>query len=392
MNTPLSADLIRAEGAVPPPSEPLFRDGFGGLDLSDPVIQQRIAEVWEAAAVFGTVLVLIAALWWGLNRLPRPRRIPSLLWQIRLARVVAISVVLATVFVSWDLWWHQAVGRDTFWEPPHLGLYTFACIAMLGSMLGWHATHGKHWRTVLLVLLLIPIAAPFDQFWHTIFGVEDLTRPHLLIWSPPHLAVALAAVFAQIALLPLLARDTNASLRGLMGMIVFGNLIATGMYLVLPVHPTEGFGQLIGFWGAGAMAIPLIAGSLIGRSWLRDSAGSTKISFATTVITLIAYVNELAPGIVMLPHDRMPNWIICATFLLASAWIDASERVWLPLRGLIGGMISAAMMFATARYFLDAAFFYENANVAIALLSGSIGGCIGAVGASRVTRTPALTT
>lgn len=53
-----------------------------------------------------------------------------------LVRAIAAALTIAVVAATWDVWWHSAVGRDTFWEPPHLFLYSAALCVIAGLLVG----------------------------------------------------------------------------------------------------------------------------------------------------------------------------------------------------------------------------------------------------------------
>jgi hypothetical protein len=356
-------------------------------ETSDIAFEANIAEAWQAAGIMLFAILIILSVWFTLSRLPKPTVLMSAHKQIKLARSIGIITVLAVAAVSWDTWWHRAIGRDTIWEPPHLLLYTFAVYCILASLYGWYATQNSKWKMVALVLLMIPIGAPFDQLWHTYFGIENLTRPVAMLWAPPHLMIAFASSFTLLFLLPILENDTVQSLRHLMGVLIFGTLTATGLFLLLPVHPTEGWGQLLGLWGALPMSAVIVAGPLIGRAWLRDEAGATKLMLVTVLLLLVAYTQEMAPHVTMIPHDTMPNWLIVWVNVMAAAWLDASSRFSFFWRGLIAGTVSSACMFGIARYFLDPEFFYGTDKVVIAIVAGGIGGILGAMIAKKAINT-----
>jgi hypothetical protein len=105
----------------------------------------------------------------------------------------------------WDISWHRTVGRDTFWTPPHLCIYGgvsllgLVCVAVVA-----HTTSGlqrdsrEHVRLVELWGLRAPLgfalagfgvlggllSAPFDEWWHRMFGLD------VTVWSPPRYATS----------------------------------------------------------------------------------------------------------------------------------------------------------------------------------------------------------
>src|SRR5262245_33001738 len=121
------------------------------------------------------------------------------LWTLLAAKL------LAGWGVQWDIEWHVVVGRDTFWIPPHVMTYAGVALAVVVSfgvlaaetavalrgrrpvgrpgerrrVLGLWATPAfplAAWGIALTVL-----AAPVDDLWHRLFGLD------VTLWSPPHL-------------------------------------------------------------------------------------------------------------------------------------------------------------------------------------------------------------
>ena len=103
--------------------------------------------------------------------------------------------------LTWDIRWHLLIGRDSFWIPPHLLIYSAVivvlalCLATLARetllalhgqpapgtvrRLGLVGTPGTQLACWGLVVMLL--AAPIDDLWHRLFG------PDVTLWSPPHL-------------------------------------------------------------------------------------------------------------------------------------------------------------------------------------------------------------
>lgn len=356
------------------------------LEEAPSVVSGDYSETYEAAGVFLVICVLIAGLWHAVSKVAKPRWTLTLQQQVRIAKVMEVLIFTAVCSAAWDLWWHRAVGRDTLWELPHLLLYTTVLLAVVGSLLGWYVTRQRSWKYFAMALMLIPIAAPFDQLWHTIFGVEDFSKPHLLIWSPPHFMVSFSAVLSQFFLLPILRKEQDHDTRNLFGTLVFGCCTATMMFQMLPLHPTEGFGQILGFWGVFSLTAVISTVPLFGRNWLNDRVGASKICFVALAVLMVAYGEETAAGIVMTPHDRMPNWIIVATMLATGVAIDVSKNVPASLRGSTIGVAAALLMFGSTRFFTDPSLMYSLSDVAIAMLSGGLGGFVGMVSAKRYLR------
>lgn len=51
-----------------------------------------------------------------------------------LGRFIAGAFFVVVAAGSWDVWWHGAIGRDSFWEPPHLLLQAGVLAALIASI------------------------------------------------------------------------------------------------------------------------------------------------------------------------------------------------------------------------------------------------------------------
>ena len=148
--------------------------------------------------------------------------VPWYLWAVALA---STSIVVGVI---WDISWHRAIGRDSFWTPAHLAIYLGGALA--GLACGWHVlrtTFGPDagaraaavrfwgfygplgaWVCIWGALAMI-VSAPFDDWWHNAYGLD------VEILSPPHVVLA-AGIFAigNGALLMALARQNAAPAGG----------------------------------------------------------------------------------------------------------------------------------------------------------------------------------
>lgn len=171
-----------------------------------------------------------------------------------LARVVAISLCGGVTALVWDAWWHIAVGRDTFWEPPHLVLYSSVIVALLAGLLGWWTTKEAVWKKLAIATLLVPLSAPFDNAWHNFFGVENLNTI-LIIWSPPHLFL-FGALIAGILMSFMLLRQDSESVRLLLGSYAWGCILAMSAIVAAPFYPFGPY-HIWRFAGAGVLTVIL---------------------------------------------------------------------------------------------------------------------------------------
>ncbi len=140
---------------------------------------------------------------------------PSLLMTVALSSIA--------IGITWDISWHETVGRDTFWTPAHMAIYLGGVLG--GCVGGWLAF--KHtfragpaerdssvsvfgaraplgaWVAIWGALAMVT-SAPFDDWWHNAYGLD------VKIVSPPHAVLGLGMLGISVgALLLLLSRQNR---------------------------------------------------------------------------------------------------------------------------------------------------------------------------------------
>jgi hypothetical protein len=145
----------------------------------------------------------------------------SIPWFVYAALFGSTSIVIGGY---WDISWHQSIGRDTFWSPPHLAIYLGGVVAGVSS--GWtvlKSTFGgdASSRAGLVQLwgfrgplgaffciwgaFAMLTSAPFDDWWHSAYGLDTE------ILSPPHVVLALGIAAIQVgALIEVLALQNRS--------------------------------------------------------------------------------------------------------------------------------------------------------------------------------------
>lgn len=128
----------------------------------------------------------------------------ALPWQLAAIVFAATSVIVGLI---WDISWHMTIGRDTFWTPAHLAIYTGGAVAGLASgfevlrrsfvartrtaddVTIWRIFHGPlgGWLAIWGAVAMIT-SAPFDDWWHDAYGLD------VKIISPPHAVLALGFI------------------------------------------------------------------------------------------------------------------------------------------------------------------------------------------------------
>lgn len=148
----------------------------------------------------------------------RAKTIPWTIWAC------AAAVTSVAIGGHWDIAWHRAIGRDEFWTPPHIAIYS--CGVLAGVACAWLILRtsffgGDRAGTVSIWGLRAPLgafiiawggtmmltSAPFDDWWHSAYGLDTK------ILSPPHmlLVAGILSVKAGTLLLIMGAMNRSAS-------------------------------------------------------------------------------------------------------------------------------------------------------------------------------------
>ena len=156
--------------------------------------------------------------------------------------LLILSKLIAGWGVQWDIQWHVLIGRDSFWIPPHVMTYAGVTLAVLVSfgvlawetlrggtglrILGFRGTRGFHlaaWGIGLTVL-----AAPIDDLWHRLFGLD------VTLWSPPHLLGIVGAAVNSVACF-VIAREVYpaGSRMRMAALLATGALLYGGLHLTV---------------------------------------------------------------------------------------------------------------------------------------------------------------
>jgi hypothetical protein len=331
-------------------------------------------------ALLGLIVTIIfmVGIYKYLDRLPhKGRGVFSPAKETYLAHLMTSLILVGISAAAWDIWWHRAVGRDSIFELPHIFLYSAALLAVIAGVYGFYKTRDKTWKKIAIAMLVVPVSAPFDNFWHILFGVEDLSRPISLSWSPPHVALSIAVAMALFFLIPIIIRGKHYGLRHFFGAITFGSIMGILFFLLMPFHPTEGAGQLLGFWGAGIFAGAFSGVYMLAQKRLGGKVDAIRSGMITILLGLFFIGKETAPGMILLPHDKPPTWLFIFAHFIPLVFLDlAKDRLKPPVRGAIAGAMYATILFGFSRVYFEAQFQYGNIDVAIAVLASIIGGYI----------------
>ena len=129
------------------------------------------------------------------------------------ALVISSSLVVTGAY--WDFWWHLHFGRDSFWLPPHILIYSMlACLVVVNAyelVRSRDVVTGRNFVVFAGVVGMI-LGAIWDNQWHRIHGPDNLNFSliGLRTISPPHAFAVVSGLILGIGvLLRLVARYDN---------------------------------------------------------------------------------------------------------------------------------------------------------------------------------------
>jgi len=290
---------------------------------------------------------------------------------IRLITTALFSAVLAG---TWDVWWHGALGRESFWSPPHLLLYTSVLVAIGTGFYGWWKTREASWKWLVLVLFFIPASAPFDELWHRIFGVEQVNSP-LIVWSPPHVVLALSLVSSFLVLFFYLRKDEDLIAQHLLQSVALASALSLLMFLVSPLEPLGPY-HLIGYSGAAVGSGIIAATFLLAQQWMRRFGSAVSVAGIFMLIAAMNFSEKVAANVNIQPHDHPPGWLMIFSCLLPAALIDVLHEKPLWLRGGIVGLLHGGLLYGFSSMFFEPQFQYSSQAALIAIATSLVAGIV----------------
>jgi hypothetical protein len=210
----------------------------------------------------------------------------------------------------WDDAWHTDRGRDSFFIPPHLLLYTGILVIGLSAVL-WALTifyRERSWRALFrwspLLLALIGdvvtlAAAPIDNAWHLAFGRDAV------LWSPPHLLAVVGMLAVGTGLL--LGRPFLAGWRGYLLTSVLATLIVGTVFIPVMEYEAD-VPQFASLWYLPVLTVGFVfALSILStvdeRPWI---ATTTTLVYMAIRIGVVAFLWFAGFSLPLIPPLLLP--------------------------------------------------------------------------------------
>ncbi len=180
--------------------------------------------------------------------------------------------MIMALSVYFDAWWHEAIGRESFWIPPHLGIYAGLITSLAGFALLLRTARLKLHRGLWVYaagITGVVVAGYTDELWHQRFGVEKIGTLET-IWSPTHVAALASGTVAALGIifyLSTMSRKPGVKDPRLGWLLAaeFGVLVSIVTLLLLPLGPETPF-RLLGVWGAPTVAFAILSMRFFGSA------------------------------------------------------------------------------------------------------------------------------
>jgi hypothetical protein len=254
--------------------------------------------------------------------------VPSSVYAVLFASACVLIGVL------WDISWHQSIGRDSFFSPPHVAIYLGGVVAGVAcgllvlritlrgtpaerarSVTFWKVFRGPlgAWVCIWGAIAMIT-SAPFDDWWHAAYGLDTK------ILSPPHalLAAGIGAinVGALLMVLPLQNRSADAEQRRRFAWMVgfASGLLLLMLATVLSEYHYRIFMHGSRFYVVAAIAFPVVLAAATRAADLRWGATLTAGVYTATTLLMMWILPifpaeaKLAPIYIQVTHMVPPSF------------------------------------------------------------------------------------
>jgi hypothetical protein len=261
---------------------------------------------------------------------------PEHLFRRRSAWIILCLLLFGELGLAWDRRWHDYLGRDQFWIPPHLMMYTaIGCtglialfVVLLETRRYYHKKPGVDDNTTIGILgyfhaplgftmlgfgaLTDLIAAPFDNYWHQLYGID------VTLWSPFHLMGVFGAITAGLGIVYIFSSETayERSLKRRSSTFLGFNGSEWGVIVLLAAFQELLIPALTAF-----VAIPLGPVQLL--------TFPISMTVAASVCLIAVYQTIRKPGVVIL--TTLIIWIMS---ILTEAYVIAGLHTMASIQGL----------------------------------------------------------
>lgn len=319
---------------------------------------------------------------------------------------------------TWDREWHAYIGRDWFWTPPHILIYS--CVTGAGlitlsvvladtvrflkgrpgvdntsTISAFHFFHGPLGFIVTGFGALISlVAAPLDNYWHQLYGID------IALWAPFHMmgitgafigTLGMTYVFSAEAAIARQQQKTGRlflgftalewgalmSLAGLLNLTLIGflqfPLVPVGV-LRIPTYmlPAVACAALCLFGAVRLTAKPGAAMIIVSLLFIYTLATELFVPWAIRTAVAAQGLLYRVPG--RIPYFRWSDALLPLAFILSALIIDGiawmRQRQGKPLHGRIRGTWLLGLLIVVPEMVIAPIIINWNLNIPQSFLAG----------------------
>jgi len=232
---------------------------------------------------------------------------------------VLYFLMQAELGLAWDREWHDLIGRDQFWIPPHIMLYTgvgatglIALLVILVDTVRYYKGktgvddtstvrifrffHGPLGFAILgFGALNDLLAAPLDNYWHELYGID------VTLWSPFHIMGTIGGVIMGLGSIYAFASEARIEQQKvskpsfLLNGPEWGLLLLLAAFIGITQLSLTAFAPVvIAGWQFPIYALPLVA---VAGFCLVAAVQSTRKPGAATLTALLLWLLALVTQI-----------------------------------------------------------------------------------------------
>ncbi len=283
---------------------------------------------------------------------------PSIGNHVKLAIKLIMMAGLTMVIGGYiDAWWHVHIGRDDFWIPPHLVIYSsFVTIVTLFPYLFFRGNLGREKWGVVVGILMMLTAPPIDNWWHETHPPEV----GLDLMSPPHIYFALGGAITGISIISSVAKKARNDYelrKYLFVYILAGYLMSMqAIGLLDPSDPT-----MIGYLGSA-----LFPGVPVGFYVF------TKKIFNSSYVTILALSEGIAKTLLEGNLLYLPSIVASGLFIAQFKNLKNSNSWFLIYGGVMGIILGSYLLFSISSLSFETIAFRYIIGVVTAASIGSL--------------------
>lgn len=156
-----------------------------------------------------------------------------------LHRFALVCFVIVYWGLTLDIRWHEVNAlRSHYFILPHIIIYG----GIVGIFLSYFFLRMKGYVVPLIPFTLFPLFSLFDEFWHTMYGVELAGDP-MMYWSPAHWPFGLILIFLFYGLYKAnIEQNQYARIYSKAFLVVM--VVRLVQYLLVPLSPFSIYSEL----------------------------------------------------------------------------------------------------------------------------------------------------